>query len=118
MTPDSPALRLRGTARCFMKKSDENTLDAIAEAARLQVDMLERLNRSSTDPGHYVGLADCCYDYCGRLKCAEACWFGNRLRGLKEVRAIQKLLRAFAGPLYEVRIVRGVWARPFGELIL
>jgi hypothetical protein len=99
-----------------MKNVVKNGRDPMNEVERLQANMLERLKRSSVDPGHYVGLADCRLDYCGRLRCAEACWFGNRHRRLREIRAVERLLQPFDGPLYEVRIVRGVWARPFGAL--
>ena len=82
----------------------------------MQKDMLRRLKRSSVDPDHYAGLANCRLDYCGRVNCLEACCFGTCRRRLAAILAIYKLLQKCDPPLYEVRIARGVWARPFGKL--
>ena len=61
-------------------------------------------------------MADCDKNYCGRVKCAEVCQFGTRRRRLKEISAVYRLLNKSAGPLYEVRVGRGAWAQPAGNL--
>ena len=86
------------------------------DVERLQADMLARLERSSVDPDRYAGLDDCRSNFCGRVNCLEACWFGARRRRLNEIAAVYDLLQRSRGPMYEVRFVRGFWARPFGQL--
>ena len=78
--------------------------------------MLRRLKESSVDSDHYAGLANCRLDYCGRVNCLEACRFGACRRRLAAISAIYELLQKCNPPLYEVRIIRGVWARSFGKL--
>jgi hypothetical protein len=98
-----------------MNESGSDNSQSIKNARRLQQDMLQQLaQHPSIDPLSYVGLEYCRPNHCARLGCAEACWFGNRRRSLEDIRAIERLLQPFDGPLYEVRIIRGVWARPFG----
>jgi hypothetical protein len=90
--------------------------ETIDDVGRMQKDMLRRLEASSVDPDRYAGLADCRLDYCGRVNCLEACCFGTCRRRLTAIPAIYDLLQKCNPPLYEVRIIRGVWARPFGKL--
>ena len=78
--------------------------------------MLRRLERVLSDAGQLAGVADCDKNHCGRVKCAEVCQFGTRRRRLKEIPAVHRLLRKSAGPLCEVRVGRGAWARPAGKL--
>jgi hypothetical protein len=103
-------------------------IDSVEEAAQRQADMLRRLKQARVDPGYYIGLEDCGPDDCGRVNCAEACWFGARRRWLTEISAVQRLFqqteisavqRLFQqcqGPLYEVRIIRESWQQPIGHL--
>src|SRR4249919_2660515 len=77
-----------------------------------QTDMLRRLERSKIDPGQYASLADCQSNHCSYKKCLEACWFGTRRRRLQRIPAICHLLQNSAKPLYEGRLVGGMWARP------
>jgi hypothetical protein len=90
--------------------------ETIEDVERMQRDMLHRLRRSSVDPDRYAGLGDCRADHCGRVNCLEACWFGTRRQQLLEIPAIYKLLKESDGPLHEVRLIRGSWALPFGNL--
>jgi hypothetical protein len=87
-----------------------------SDAEHIQKDMLRRFERSSLDPGRYWGLTDCRSNYCAYKICQEACWFGTRRRRLKEISAIYRLLKEVDGPLHEVRLIRGSWALPFGNL--
>jgi hypothetical protein len=87
-----------------------------SDAEHIQKDMLRRFERSSLDPGRYWGLTDCRSNYCAYKNCQEACWFGTRRRRLKEISAIYRLLKEVDGPLHEVRLIRGSWALPFGNL--
>jgi hypothetical protein len=81
----------------------------------LQTDMLRRLERS-IDSGQDASLTDCQSNHCAYKKCLEACWFGTRHRRLEEIPAIYHLLQNSKKPLYEVRFVRGMWARPAKHL--
>ena len=92
------------------------SFETAEQAQSLQDDLLRRLDRAGIDLGHYVGLDDCGPNYCGRMRCAEACWFGTRTRRMTEIPAVHKLFTRAAGPVHVVRIVRGVWERPIGNL--
>jgi hypothetical protein len=91
-------------------------IESVEETAQRQTDMLRRLKQARVDPGYYVGLEDCGPDDCGRVNCAEACWFGARRRWLTEISAVQRLFRQCQGPLYEARIIRESWQQPIGHL--
>jgi hypothetical protein len=90
--------------------------ETVADVERLQGDLLQRLERSSIDPDRYNGLADCTLSCCGREECMAACCFGNFRRRLRQVPAALRLLENARPPFHEVRIIRGVWSRPFGKL--
>jgi hypothetical protein len=93
-----------------------SNFETVDDARQRQAEMLRRLEQAGIDPGYYVGLDDCGPNHCGRLKCAEACWFGRRRRWLQEIPAVYKLFQQCPGPLYEVRIIRASWQRPVGKL--
>ena len=99
-----------------MAKLGIPNFETIKKVRRLQADMLARLERSSVDPDRYAGLDDCRADYCGRVNCLEACPFGALRRRLRQVPAAFRLLEDARPPFHEVRIIRGVWSRPFGKL--
>jgi hypothetical protein len=61
-------------------------------------------------------LADCRSNFCGRVNCLEGCCFGTYRRLLAAIPAIHDLLQKCNTPLFEVRIGRGVWVRPFRKL--
>src|SRR4051812_21876308 len=86
------------------------------DVAKLQADMLLRLERWTIAPCQYESLVECRPNYCAYKKCLEACWFGSHHRRLKEIPAIHDLLQNSNTPLYEVRFVRGMWARPSRQL--
>lgn len=93
-----------------------SNLEPISETRQCQADMLRRLEQAGVDPGYYVGLDDCGPNDCGRVKCAEACWFGTRARRITEIPAVHQLFAQAAGPIHVVRVVRGVWERPIDNL--
>jgi hypothetical protein len=99
-----------------MAKLGVTDFETAEDVERMQKDMLRRLAGSSADPDHYAGLANCRLDYCGRVNCLEACCFGSCRRRLAAIPAIYDLLQKCNTPLFEVRIGRGVWVRPFGKL--
>jgi hypothetical protein len=92
-----------------------STLITSANTKQLQRDLVRRLSNSSADPRRYSGLSGCKAKKCGRQRCSEACWFGNRRQLLQTIPVVYRLLQR-AGTAYEVRVIRGVWGRPFGEL--
>ena len=83
-----------------------------------QADMLDCLASSFVARHVYAGLTDCRGNHCGRVNCIEACWFGTRRRRLEQIPAIYDLLQNSGEPLYEVRVVRGVWTRQAEDLAL
>jgi hypothetical protein len=99
-----------------LAKLGVSDFETVAATERLQNDMLGRLERRLSDPGRLAGLADCDKNHCGRVKCSEVCRFGTRRRRLTVIPAVHRLLRKSAGPFCEVRIGRGVWTQPAGNL--
>ena len=95
-----------------MAKLGISQLETLEEVTRMQKDMLRRLERSSIDADRYAGLANCRLDYCGRVNCLEACWFGTCRRRLNETPIIYDLLQNCHKPLYEIRLVRSAWVGP------
>jgi hypothetical protein len=102
--------------RSQLTKSEESTSHPAVEAERLQRSMLRLLRASPIDPISYSGLAYCRPDYCGRVGCSEACWFGSLCRRRKEENELGRLLREHSGKLYEVLILRTKWDRRYGDL--
>jgi hypothetical protein len=99
-----------------LAKLGASSFETIGETDARQADLLRRLQQAGTDPGYYVGLADCGPNHCGRLNCAEGCWFGTRARRMREIPAIHQLFAKSTGPVHVVRVARGAWERPFNEL--
>jgi hypothetical protein len=99
-----------------LAKLGVSNFETVDDARQRQAEMLRRLERAGIDQGYYVGLDDCGPNYCGRLKCAEACWFGTRARRLREIAAVHQLFTQSPGPVYRVSVVRTTWERPFNEL--
>jgi hypothetical protein len=88
----------------------------IASVAQDQQQFLERLKNTSVEPSLYEGLEHCGAAKCGRHECLEACRFGAYRRKRKSIPLIHWILTEHDGPLYEVRVARMRWARPFGKL--
>jgi hypothetical protein len=99
-----------------LAKLGVSNFETIDETRQRQAIMLRRLKNSNIDWGYYAGLADCSPEHCGRVKCAEGCYFGTHHRRISEIAAVHRLFALTDGPLCEVRIIREVWARPFGQL--
>jgi len=88
----------------------------VAATEQVQIDLLRRLPWTVVKPRQYIGLINCDYDRCGKVQCSEVCPFGTRRRRLNEILAAYRLIKNSKGPVFEVRIVRGVWARQYGRL--
>ena len=99
-----------------LAKLGASNFETTEQAQGRQRDLLRKLDRAGIDPGHYVGLDDCGSNYCGRIRCAEACWFGTRTRRMTEIPAVHRLFAKGAGTVHVVRVVRGVWERSVGNL--
>ena len=86
------------------------------EVKRRQDDLLERLKANMWFRNRSKALARCTADHCGTAKCVEVCAFADWRRRLEQIPAAYRLMKKTDGPIYEVRVVRGVWTRPTGEL--
>ena len=81
-----------------------------------QDDLLERLKPNMWFRNKSKTLARCTTGHCAGAKCVEVCAFADWRRRLLEIPAAYKLMKKTDGPVYEVRVVRGIWARPIGDL--
>jgi hypothetical protein len=81
-----------------------------------QDELLERLKANMWFRNRSEALAHCTADHCGSAKCVEVCGFADWRRRLEEIPAAYRLLKKATGPIHEVRVIRGVWARPIGDL--
>jgi hypothetical protein len=70
---------LKSTSRQSVEYDETSSL-RIDDVDRLQKEMLKLVAKSSADPVSYAGLAYCGPNYCARVGCSEACWFGKRRR--------------------------------------
>jgi hypothetical protein len=61
-------------------------------------------------------LEYCGPEYCGRIGCSEACWFGNLRRRTLADRRLSRLLKGHQGKLWKVVIHRPKWNPRYGEL--
>ncbi len=97
-------------------KLDISAFETTRQVQRRQEDLLARLKSNAWLRGKCQKLANCTVDHCGSEKCIEACAFADRRRRLEEIPAAYRLVKKTDGPIHEVRVVRGIWARPIGEL--
>ena len=78
--------------------------------------MLERL-KSNGEFRHLRGpLQRCTVDRCGYNKCVEVCAFADWRRRQQLIPAAYRLFKNAAGPIFEVKVVRGEWQRRLGDL--
>ena len=98
-----------------IKRLGASNFEAVDDTAQRQSDMLRRLEEVVGVSTHQ-GFRDCGPDDCGLLRCSAGCWFSLRRRWLNGVLSAHELIRQLPDPLYEVRIVRDEWHRPFGKL--
>jgi hypothetical protein len=83
---------------------------------RRQADMLERL-KSNGWFRHLRGpLQQCTADRCGHDRCVEVCAFADWRRRQQLIPAAYRLFKNAAGPIFEVKVVRGAWLRRAGDL--
>src|SRR3979409_1277317 len=102
----------------LLEKFGVSNFETLEEVQSRQAEMLDCLASSFVSAYVYAGLSDCRADHCGRVNCLEACWFGIRRRRMQEIPVIYDLLQKSGQPLYEVRLVRGVWTTPAEDLVV
>ncbi len=90
--------------------------ETVDDLRRRQRDLVRRLADAGLDTYGMRRLRNCSTDRCARKSCSEACPFAAYRLRLKEIPAAYRLISRAAGPIYEVRVARGSWARPIGEL--
>ena len=95
---------------------DISDFETPREVQRRQDDLITRLKPIAWFRSRANALARCTTDRCGASKCVEVCAFADWRRRLEEIPAAYRLLKKTDGPIYEVRVIRGVWARPMGDL--
>ena len=86
------------------------------EVKRRQDDLVERLKANMWFRNRSNTLAHCTTNHCSSAKCVEVCAFADWRRRLQDIPAAYRLLKKATGPIHEVRVIRGVWARPIGNL--
>jgi hypothetical protein len=93
--------------------SDLESTDGVGER---QADLLERLRSNAWFRRLRGRLQQCTADRCGNKRCVEVCAFADWRRRLQQIPAAHRLLSQANDPVYEVCLVRGIWARPIGDL--
>lgn len=88
----------------------------VDEVRRRQTDLLERLKSNAWFRSLRAKLQRCRPERCGGNRCVEVCAFADWRRRLQLIPAAYRLIDKADGPAYEVRVVRGIWARPIEEL--
>jgi hypothetical protein len=91
-------------------------LPSIQRVQAKQEKMLRLMKRSQADPVSYAGLEYCTAEYCGRVNCSEACWFGTLRRRVPEVLAIRRLTGQHEGSVHKIIVWKPDWGCPFGRL--
>jgi hypothetical protein len=99
-----------------INKLDIGEFESADEVQRRQDDLLERLKPNMWFRNKSKALARCTTGRCGGAECVEVCAFADWRRRLLEIPAAYRLIKKTDGPVYEVRVVRGIWARPIGDL--
>jgi hypothetical protein len=99
-----------------LAKLDVSHFETPGEVQRRQHDLIARLKPNAWFRNKSNALARCTADHCGSAKCVEVCAFADWRRRLEEIPAAYRLLKKATGPVHEVRVTRGVWARPIGDL--
>jgi hypothetical protein len=79
-------------------------------------DLRERLKSNAFFRTVRDSLGQCTASSCARGRCVEVCAFADWRRRLKLIPTAQQLVNKAGTPVCEVRVVRGVWARPVGKL--
>ena len=91
-------------------------LESADDVGERQADMLERL-KSNGWFRHLRGpLRRCAAIRCGNDRCVEVCAFADWRRRLQQIPAAHRLIGQANDPVYEVHVVRGIWARPIDDL--
>jgi hypothetical protein len=91
-------------------------LPSIQRVQAKQERMLRLLKRSQADPVSYAGLEYCTAEFCGRVNCSEACWFGTLRRRVRQVQAIRLLMEEFDPPLHKIIAWKTDWGCPYSWL--
>jgi hypothetical protein len=91
-------------------------LRSIQRVQAKQERMLRLLKRSQADRVSYAGLEYCTAEYCGRVNCSEACWFGTLKRRVRQVQAIRRLMEQVEPPLHKVIAWKQDWGCPYDWL--
>jgi hypothetical protein len=113
------AKRKIAKARSFGHSPEHDNSDSknYRQLVDQQADMLQRLKSNAWFRRLGKALACCTAERCGRMSCVEVCVIADGRSRQRLVSAAQRLLLKADCPFYEVRLVRGIWARPVGELV-
>jgi hypothetical protein len=90
--------------------------ESVEEVRRRQADLLERLESNAWFRHLGTKLQRCTAERCGGNRCVEVCAFADWRRRLQLIPPAYRLIDKADDPAYEVRVVRGIWARPIDEL--
>lgn len=99
-----------------IRKLGISNFETADDVGRRQADLLERLKSNAWFRGLRGPLQRCTAYRCGKTTCVEVCAFADWRRRLQQIPAAYRLISKTNAPAYEVRVVRGIWARPIGDL--
>lgn len=99
-----------------VRKLGVKKFESVDAVQQRQDDLRERLKSNAFFRGLHVSLGKCSATHCGRANCVEVCAFADWRRRLELIPTAARLIKKAGTPVCEVRLVRGVWARPTGKL--
>lgn len=83
---------------------------------RQQKQLVRSVKAISAKKADYAGLRRCKKKRCGKMKCRPWCAFRMERDHRENISRAQHLFCAPSQTVYEVRLIRASWVRPFGEL--
>ena len=99
-----------------IRKLGISDLESADDVGERQADLLGRLKSNAWFRRLRGRLQRCTANRCGHNGCVEVCAFADWRRRLQQIPAAHRLISQANDPVYEVHIVRGIWARPIGDL--
>lgn len=90
--------------------------EPISDCCRRQAEMVRRLRKHEDYVAFSKKLVSCESDWCPNEVCLDACYFGARVRRLKEIQSGHKVLTKHRRPWVDISFLHPSWQREIGDL--